>query len=222
MGHEPHLFLPGPWDDRSIDASGTHRHHLTGVLRLDDGSAVSYTDGAGLVGTGRWVSGVVERGEEVRLPAPRPTIIVAVAAPDAKERQRYLVEKLSELGVARIRWLRTRYGGHRIPRPDRAQQWADAALEQSRGAHRTEVDGSHCAVDEIERPAVAAEVPRPSAGSPGDRPAGPPASDRITILVGPEGGWAPGEIDGFDLVSLGERVLRVETAAVLAAFAMRG
>ena len=218
MGHEPHLLLPGPWTAGRIATDATHRHHLTAVLRLEEGAGVSYTDGAGRLGSGRWVGGAVERGEETRLAVPRPSITVAIAAPDAKERQRFVVEKLAELGVARIRWLRTRYGGHRIPRPDRAQQWADAALEQSRGAHRTHVDSSPCGLDEIEPPAVAADM----SGAAARPAAGLPVPGRITVLIGPEGGWAPGEIDGFERLSLGDRVLRVETAAVVAAFALRG
>mgnify|MGYP002076409617 CR=1 FL=1 len=40
----------------------------------------------------------------------------------------------------------------------------------------------------------------------------------LTVAVGPEGGWAPGEVpDGLPTVGLGRTVLRVETAAVVAA-----
>ena len=45
----------------------------------------------------------------------------------------------------------------------------------------------------------------------------PPALDRPTLLVGPEGGWAPEELDlGAPFVGLGPHVLRTETAAVVA------
>lgn len=45
---------------------------------------------------------------------------------------------------------------------------------------------------------------------------------RLRILVGPEGGWAPDEEEamtrnGCEAVSLGERVMRAETAALCAA-----
>jgi 16S rRNA (uracil1498-N3)-methyltransferase len=41
------------------------------------------------------------------------------------------------------------------------------------------------------------------------------SSDRM-VLVGPEGGWTPDELDGSDTVSLGPNVLRGETAALAA------
>jgi RsmE family RNA methyltransferase len=42
------------------------------------------------------------------------------------------------------------------------------------------------------------------------------AADRL-IAIGPEGGWTPDELAlAEDLVSLGDTVLRVETAALVA------
>lgn len=188
-----------------------HAHHLRRVLRLGEGAPVSYTDGAGTVGAGVLAGSVVRRGEERPVPAPR-RVTVAVAPPDSKDRQRMLVEKLAELGVERVRWLATRHGEGRPPSPDRSQRWADAALEQSRGAYRTLVDGDLVGLRRLEPPVVVAE--------PGGR-AAPGGTHPITLVVGPEGGWAPGEIPaGWPSMSMGPRVLRVETAAIVGAFAL--
>ena len=61
---------------------------------------------------------------------------------------------------------------------------------------------------------------------PGARPASEvlstrPAGARLSVLIGPEGGWSEAEHElfrdeGYLLGSLGERVLRIETAAVVA------
>ena len=47
---------------------------------------------------------------------------------------------------------------------------------------------------------------------------GPPPSLRWpTLLIGPEGGWAPEELpSGLPVVGLGPHVLRTETAAIVA------
>jgi len=72
---------------------------------------------------------------------------------------------------------------------------------------------------EIVGPVPSAEVLKSAAASePGGRPVGP---GDVTIAVGPEGGWSPAELtEAADTVSLGPHVLRVETAAVVAAVLM--
>ena len=68
-------------------------------------------------------------------------------------------------------------------------------------------------------PSPAAEVLATSAvAEPGGRPLA--AGDR-SIAIGPEGGWSPAELAlAGGRVSLGATVLRVETAAVVAATLM--
>jgi 16S rRNA (uracil1498-N3)-methyltransferase len=52
-----------------------------------------------------------------------------------------------------------------------------------------------------------------------DRTGSPPSLDHPTVLIGPEGGWAPeeraaAEGAGLPIVGVGAHVLRAETAAV--------
>ena len=77
MGHSPHLLLPGPWEQDLVDVSEQQRHHLDKVLRLDDGRPVEYTDGMGIVGSGRYAAGAVVRGPERNVPRPSDLIVVA-------------------------------------------------------------------------------------------------------------------------------------------------
>lgn len=39
----------------------------------------------------------------------------------------------------------------------------------------------------------------------------------VTLLIGPEGGFSPDEIPSSEAISLGETILRVETAAIVGA-----
>jgi 16S rRNA (uracil1498-N3)-methyltransferase len=206
MAHVPHLHLPGSWDGGAIDLVDEQRHHLTRVLRRPAGTPVTYTDGAGTVGEGSFDGAVVIRGPERAVAAPL-ALTMAVAVPHAADRARMIVEKLQELGVARLIWLRTRYGQGRPPRGEKARRWAVAALEQSRGAHLMIVEGS-CGFDGLSRPLVVADS---GGGDPALRPP-------LTVAIGPEGGWAAGEIpDDAALLGLGDTVLRTETAAIAAA-----
>lgn len=208
MAHVPHLHLPGPWPPDSIILPPHQIHHLRNVLRLGDGEPCTYTDGEGRVGEGVYRGETIVRGAERLLPTP-PEVSLAVAPPANKDRLRFLVEKSAELGATRIMWLTTRFGQGRPPRADKAAQWAVGALEQSRSAYLTGVDDHLTRLDELTGRLVAADQ-----GGAGTIPPGP-----VTLLVGPEGGWAPDEVPvGTPTLGLGDRVLRTETAAITGLF----
>lgn len=207
MAHIPHLYIGGSWDGASLYLSPEQTHHLDKVLRIGGGSrTVTYTDGRGRVGRGEYRAGEVARGEESTVGRPS-ALSMAVAPPASRDRCRFLVEKVAELGVARLRWLRTRHGEGKPPSLERVRSWAVGALEQSRGAWLTETEAEMVGLGDLERPlAVAAPG--------GDTE---PIEFR-TIAIGPEGGWDPAELPSdAGLVDLGLTILRVETAAIVAA-----
>lgn len=207
MAHVPHLFLTGPWAGDRLETSDGQRHHLDNVLRLDPGDPVSYTDGEGSIGSGSYRAGAVIRGKESLL-LPRPTdLMVVIAPPDNRDRARFLVEKLAELGVAEIRFLHTRRGQGRPPKVERLRSWAVAGLEQSRGAWLMKTTEGLVTFSDLEPPFAVCER-----GGSRERPSA------RTVVIGPEGGWAPGEVpDDAIRFDLGDTVLRVETAALVAA-----
>lgn len=207
MGHVPHLLVPGPWDAQRIEPDQSQRRHLVEVLRRTDGAEVSYTDGSGRRGIGVWTDGAIRRGSE-RIDDERPaSLTLAVAPPDSNGRVRWLIEKATELGVARLQWIKTIHGQGRLPPPARAKSWMVAALQQSRRSFVTTIDDSWSTLAEIGEFAVAEE------GGVAFQP-----TRSLTVAIGPEGGWAPGEIDeNVPRVSLGAGVLRTETAAIAVA-----
>lgn len=204
MGHVPHLLVPGTWDRRTVELDEHHRHHLLRVLRMTDGEPVSYTDGDGLVGLGRLQGTAVKRGDESRVPRDVPHLTVAAVPLHDKQRNRFMVEKLAELGTSRLVWWRSAFGQGRPAA--KAQQWADQAVEQSRSAWRMVIsDGSN---ERLPTPMV---VAHPDGGA-------WPATTPATVMIGPEGGWSETDLEAdWTRVSLGPRILRSETAAVVAA-----
>ncbi len=206
MRHVPHLLVEGAWDSDRLRLPDGQRAHLGRVLRVEDGSRVTYTDGRGLMGNGSFRGGEVVRGDEVAV--SRPTeLVVAAAAPESRDRLRFMVEKLSELGVAELHFLRTAHGEGRPPRPDRARSWAMAGLEQSRGAWLMEIGAGVKTLSDFGGDVVVCEQ-----GGEED-----PIHAR-TVVIGPEGGWASGEVpETLPTWDLGPTVLRVETAAIVAA-----
>jgi len=162
--------------------------------------------------------------EAVPQPPPQPDLVLALAL-FKFDRLEWALEKAAELGVSSIVLIATRRVEPRLlaAAPARMARWQailHAAAEQSR----------RNAVPPIAPPRPLREFL--AAPGPGARlllselPAHPPltpVSDAATLLVGPEGGFAPEELGaaaaaGFAPVSLGPRILRSETA-VLAALA---
>ena len=148
-----------------------------------------------------------------RVPPPRPATVVV--APPKGDRLDWLIQKCTEVGVTQIvlvhaersvvRWDDDRAGKHL----ERLRRIAIEAALQSRRVWLPELCGPRPAIDVL---------PGAAAAEPGGRPIGP---DDRCIAVGPEGGWTDGELAvAGDRVSLGPNVLRVETAAVVAATLM--
>lgn len=204
---------------------GDAYRHLFRARRLAAGDRLRLVDGRGAARAAE-VRAVDRRravlavGEPVpgNDPARRVELLVASPRP---ERAAWLVEKASELGVAAVRFLASdravREVGHAALA--RLGRVAAAALEQAGGARLPELSGPHSLA---ELPGLvaglsawcldpAAETPLPGEGA-------LPAA----ALVGPEGGWSAADraaISGAGVrpAHLGGRVLRVETAAVVAA-----
>ena len=213
--HVPHVFVPGPWAAPTLAVQFATQHHLERVLRRRPGQPVTYTDGNGTIGSGRYEAEAVVCGDEEMSSAPWRTLTVAVAAPHSTDRARLIVEKLGELGVEALVWLDTEHGAGRAPKPEKAAAWAVSALEQSHGARLLHISGPRDPTggwDETLELLVADPAGRPIGDLAGSMGAA------VAVLVGPEGGFAPGEVPETAIpVSLGRRILRGKTAAIVAA-----
>ncbi len=205
MRHIPHLVVAAPWDGDLLPLSIVQWRHVSKVLRLQQGDTVTYTDGLGTAGSGSLESQAIRRGQEHRVARPSE-ITVVVAPPANKDRQRYLVEKLTELGVARLQWLETEHGKNRPVAAPKVFSWVVAALEQSRGAWLMETPDGMVRWEDLTPHVVVC-----------DRHGADGLPEARTVVVGPEGGWGDDEIPaGVERWNLGPTVLRTETAAVVA------
>ena len=191
-------------------------HHLGRVLRLRAGEQVSVSDGAG-----RWrmctftaATGVpLESFTPVQQDAPpQPPITVGFALAKG-DRPEWIVQKLTEIGIDRIvlvdatrsivRWDPAKA----VRNLERLGKVAREAAMQSRRTWLPQIAGPFALADlAVDGVAIA-------------EPDGPPLEGWVhTLLVGPEGGWAEAELAVAPRrVGLGNTILRVETAAVVAA-----
>ena len=196
--------------------SPADRRHLEHVLRLQVGDTCEVA-ADGRVHLARVVAGGLELVEEIDSVAA-PIVTVWIAQPGARSDS--AVEKLTELGVARIGALRTELLKGRFT-PSRLERWrrvAEAAAKQSKQAR----------IPEVLEPAEYADVLSPEAVVLSHEGASGGLADRIvgrrqtTLLIGPEPGFSDVELElarssGVAVATFGPVVLRTETAAIVAA-----
>ena len=184
-------------------------HHLRRVLRAEAGEEVVVTDGAGSWRFATLTSTGLEVTSEVVVdPAPTPTTLYL--APLVGERGEWAVAKAVEVGVTTLVPLVSarvqRFRGE--SREKTLSRWRRIAREAAGQCRRT-----YDLV--IAAPVTPSEVAPEVAIC--DHGGGRDWTGVRAVCVGPEGGWAPGEWDEDRVrLSLGELVLRGETAAVLA------
>lgn len=202
-------------------------HHLR-VRRAREDDGVEVLDGAGLTGTGRLVRAgadwLVEIQSAERQPA-QPELILAVAAGD-RERFTWMAEKAVELGVTRIVPLETTRS---VGVATRLRAAHTAKLRRI-VLEATKQCGAAWA-PEVQTPISLAEfIARPVQGTGWLADAGGEVAPArldvtpLTVLIGPEGGFAAEEhaailSSGYHPVVLGSNTLRFETAALAAAAA---
>jgi 16S rRNA (uracil1498-N3)-methyltransferase len=188
------------------------RHHLERVLRLRAGETVTVSDGRGAWCTARFGPQLEPTGEVGQVGRPDPLVTVAFAVPKG-DRPEWLVQKCTELGADVLVPLVTARSVVRWD-PDRATR---QVARLARVAREAAMQSRRAWLPSVQ-PVAPVTALAHAAGAAAAEPGGDPPTLRLpTVLVGPEGGWAPGELpEDLPRIGLGPNVLRTETAAVLA------
>ena len=213
-------------------------HHARDVLRLTDGATVEVFDDSGRVARGvlllrgRDVAVRVERIDEdgaVRATAIQLTVASAVPKGDRAD---WMVEKLSELGVAEFVPLAATRSVVLPEGKNKRERWVRIATEAAKQSRRSGVMrvGELTSLAEALKKGQADSQPiwylaTEAEAKPvpiGDAVAGLGSAKTVTAFVGPEGGWTAEERRAFERagvqpVRLTASILRVETAAVAVA-----
>lgn len=216
-----------------VELAGEEAHHLARVRRAEIGTVIEALDGRGTAAT-LTIDDIRKQGKEGWLVVcrvnkihhePRPKTRLEVwAAPPKGDRLPQMVEQLSQAGACAYIPLETSRG---------VAEAGDAKLERLRRiAHESIKQCGRAWAMEIGEPAPskaaftdgALVLVTDAAG----QPLGPPPADAplVRVLIGPEGGFTPEELNQFDQsggtrATLGPHVMRTETAAVAAAVILR-
>src|SRR4051812_44694913 len=210
-------------DDATLD--GAEAHHLAHVMRARPGTEVTLFDGTGCeyqarverVGRSEIQLSVLSRAEVNRELSYE--LNVAVALPKG-DRQKWLIEKLTELGVTSVVPLITERSVAE-PTPSALKRLTHSVIEASKQCGRNRLMQIEPSCEWTEFAAEAEGIKR--IAHPGGNPSlakmieGKPAT--VWLAIGPEGGFDDTEVRlaldfAWRPVSFGPRILRVETAAV--------
>jgi len=222
------FFLSAAPRDGTAVLAGDEARHLARVLRARVGDMVTLFDGRGRTWQAR-----VERiardtvelaaGAPVDAPPPAgPRLTLAVALPKG-ERQKWLVEKLTELGVSGLVPLETARGVAEATAAATARlerQVIEACKQCGRDTLMEIAPGRPLAALLADAAPTGARVviAHPLA-APLDAAAVQAGATEVIALVGPEGGFTDDELAaaeraGAIRAALGPHILRVETAAI--------
>lgn len=223
-------WIADEFSDSHAALTGTHAEHLAVVLRARVGQQFEIVAGES-PRSGRVTSVTPDRvefelGEKLpQIPSPRVTLLMAVFKFDRME---WAIEKCTELGVTKITPLIARRTDSHLAhaaakRVERWQRIVQQAAEQSRRTAPPNIDppiklsaaiqmtaGTRIVLSENERQLALNDAL--STHSP---------SEELLLACGPEGGWSEDELTlfstgGWISASLGNTILRAETAAIAA------
>jgi 16S rRNA (uracil1498-N3)-methyltransferase len=233
----PRFFVsPDAIADDLVRLDGDAAHRIARVLRLQAGDRVELCDGSGIVYLVELtdVSQRLSHGKAIGKRQPRAESAIPVVLYQAVVRERrmaWLLEKVTEIGVARIvplitaRTVRARNSRVDAPRLRRWRRIVREAAEQSRRTRLPEVAPAMSIEDacgQCDGPALICDAggkARPLLDAVAHAAERHPAT--VSLFVGPEGGFTPEEIgeaarSGIEPVTLGRRILRAETAGIVA------
>ena len=220
----PRLFVRGRLGEGArVELDAAQANYLGNVMRLGEGAELLTFDGQ----SGEWLARIAQAGKKrmtlsverlTREPETVPDVWLAFA-PVKRNPTDWLVEKATELGVAKLIPVMTRRTIAERVKLERLQTIAIEAAEQC----------GRSVLPSIEQPVSLAELLSTNERTlyfadegGGEPPASAFKQGPSTILTGPEGGFTDDErsaIRGASNavpVSLGPRILRAETAALAA------
>lgn len=240
MAHR--FFVPEFPPQDTVTLDGDQAHHAAQVMRFEVGDTIILFDGQGTEAMCE-IDAISRKRVELTIKkrstvdrALSTELTLAVALPK-KDRQKFLIEKLVELGVDRLIPVQAersvaeasdkviqrikkqvieackqceRNRLMQITEPMTFQQIADWSDQQSQPAR--------CWLADPYNGVSIATVNQQAAGSETDAD----QAKHELVAIGPEGGFSDGEITvatevGFQLLRIGPTILRVETAAIASA-----
>lgn len=213
--------------------SSDDSHHAIRVLRLRTGDKIELTDGKGtlcigeLTTTEHRVAGFKILSTR-QIPRRPFSIHLAIAPTKNSDRMEWLVEKITEIGIEKITFIRCKTSERPVVPVERLQKVAISAMKQSKQSWLPEIwdmiDFKEFlpTVTESQKFIAHVDESNPDHLMTIAKPGG-----AYVLMIGPEGDFTSEEIalaavSGFKKVSLGPNRLRTETAGLMSVALLNG
>lgn len=217
----PFSLVPGPFflTDQEVI------HQICDVLKLRPEEEIILCDGRGIEALGK-ITGRDEKGIQLALGEITPNKaepghqVALYCSVLKKENFELVCQKATEAGVTEIIPVITERTVKQGLRPERLEKIIREAAEQSgRGVLPRLAE----AMDFEKGLTDSARFGARCLCDPGGQSWGSSQGKDVAVFIGPEGGWSENEIElakkaGLSAVSFGQRILRGETAAIIATF----
>ncbi len=233
-------WIADEWNEKSAVLLNAQAAHLARVLRAQAGQEFDIVAGntvrRGIIESIR--ENAVEFSLHEEIPAAAPLPLIMAVSIIRFERMEWAIEKLTELGVVQMIPIAAQRSEKHLAQAaaKRVERWRKIARESAQQSRRADVpeiaepiplaqwlagkqDGVRLLLSEREHAHSLRETLEIKFGS----HASPISlSKNVYAAIGPEGGWTEMELaafasDGWQSVSLGPRILRAETAAIVIA-----
>ncbi|MGB3468768.1 MAG: RsmE family RNA methyltransferase [Cyclobacteriaceae bacterium] len=215
--------------DREFQLPEDESRHCIKVLRHKKGDTITVIDGKGLEKKVRIISDKPSKvvcetiSEQLVDRLKNFRVHIAIAPTKNMDRTEWFVEKACELDIDEISFIFTEHSERKVLKTERLHKKAISALKQSGGRYRTIINEpvrwkQFLAKAHTEDQKFIAYVDHGNTETIRKL-----AKNELNylIVIGPEGDFSPGEFqnatkEGFKSISLGSKVLRTETAGLIA------
>lgn len=230
------FFVPREQEGRDfITITGQDAHHIKNVLRMKPGEIVrvsseggqSYTCSILELGDGFVQLDILGDALQTELSG---RIYLFQALPKGS-RMEYIVQKAVELGVYEIIPVTMKYCVVKLDEKksrEKVKRWQAVAESAAKQSKRSQIPQVHPVLNYSDAVSYAMQCDRQFVPYENERGMKATkealeqiqAGESISVMIGPEGGFAPEEIEAvrgrMQVISLGRRILRTDTAAVTA------
>jgi 16S rRNA (uracil1498-N3)-methyltransferase len=238
----PQFYLPPPWETQKPHPIPLELLHHLRVRRISEGEVIPIFDGQGQIASATIISLGNKTGEltitavKQDIQSELPYAITLAQGLAGGDKMDWVIEKAVETGASRVVPLQCERSVIKLTRNsdvERAQKrlihWraiTQAACEQCERTVLPLVEPLEAIADYLANADAELKGALKLIFCTGDHSSlantiTPLPAQDVILLIGPEGGFTPEEIElamkaGFQAVSLGKRILRTETAGIAA------